>query len=76
MRCGVELIAHLRYQYDGLITAPPWESMPPSGAGAAPSIKVMQGEQSNTSVVVGSGPDSMIVKFFRVLAAGRARTSR
>ncbi|MBJ2120902.1 1,4-alpha-glucan branching protein GlgB [Arthrobacter sp. MSA 4-2] len=35
-------------------------------------IKVLKGEQSNTSVVVGSGPSSMIVKFFRVLAAGKS----
>ncbi|WP_434995977.1 1,4-alpha-glucan branching protein GlgB [Arthrobacter sp. Ld5] len=38
--------------------------------GAVQPVKVLQGEQSNTSVIYGSGPGSMIVKFFRVLAAG------
>ncbi|MCU1634726.1 MAG: 1,4-alpha-glucan branching enzyme GlgB, partial [Micrococcaceae bacterium] len=41
-------------------------------AGVAQPVKVLQGEQSNTSVVYGAGPGSMIVKFFRVLAAGES----
>ncbi|OUM43518.1 1,4-alpha-glucan branching protein GlgB [Arthrobacter sedimenti] len=40
--------------------------------GTAQPVKVLQGEQSNTSVVYGTGPGSMIVKFFRVLAAGES----
>jgi 1,4-alpha-glucan branching enzyme len=68
----VELMRTSGTSTDGLITGTALESMPPSSAGAVPAIKVMQGEQSNTSVVVGSGPDSMIVKFFRVLAAGES----
>jgi 1,4-alpha-glucan branching enzyme len=40
--------------------------------GTAQPVKVLQGEQSNTSVVYGTGAGSMIVKFFRVLAAGES----
>ncbi|KNC18334.1 glycogen branching protein [Arthrobacter sp. RIT-PI-e] len=39
---------------------------------AAAPVKALQGEQSNTSVVYGSGPGSMIVKFFRILASGES----
>ncbi len=40
--------------------------------GVAQPVTVLRGEQSNTSVVYGSGPGSMIVKFFRVLASGES----
>ncbi|REE05127.1 1,4-alpha-glucan branching protein GlgB [Citricoccus muralis] len=33
-------------------------------------LRVLQGEQSNTSVVVGADPGRLILKFFRVLAPG------
>ncbi len=42
--------------------------------GVSPSddISVLGGEQSNTSVVISSGKTPMILKFFRVLAAGES----
>jgi 1,4-alpha-glucan branching enzyme len=53
---------------DGVVIKAPASQEP----GMIPAVKVLQGEQSNTSVVYGSGPGSMIVKFFRVLAAGES----
>ncbi|WP_026545329.1 1,4-alpha-glucan branching protein GlgB [Arthrobacter sp. 35/47] len=45
-----------------------------SSNGVPPSagISVLGGEQSNTSVVISSGKTPMILKFFRVLAAGES----
>ena len=40
----------------------------PSAAG---TVRVLSGEQSNTSVIVDDGASAAIVKFFRVLSAGR-----
>lgn len=47
-----------------------------SGAGqplprASGTVKVLSGEQSNSSVIVDDGVSAAIVKFFRVLSAGR-----
>jgi 1,4-alpha-glucan branching enzyme len=47
-----------------------------SGAGqplpqASGTVRVLSGEQSNTSVIVDDGDSATIVKFFRVLSAGR-----
>ncbi|WP_422391212.1 1,4-alpha-glucan branching protein GlgB [Arthrobacter sp. N1] len=53
---------------DGVVVKAPEHQEP----GVAQPVKVLQGEQSNTSVVYGSGAGSMIVKFFRVLAAGES----
>ncbi|OUM43773.1 hypothetical protein FJV46_10180 [Arthrobacter agilis] len=53
---------------DGVVIKAPEHQEP----GVAQPVKVLQGEQSNTSVVYGAGPGSMIVKFFRVLAAGES----
>ncbi|MFJ7751645.1 1,4-alpha-glucan branching protein GlgB [Arthrobacter sp. NPDC097144] len=49
---------------DGFDEWPPFE-------GKAPA-KLLKGEQSNTSVVVRSEPTQLIVKFYRVLAAGES----
>jgi 1,4-alpha-glucan branching enzyme len=54
-------------------------SVPPEGPVPAPGrpSRVLTGEQSNTSVIVGSGEsDAVIVKVFRTLHPGRTRTSR
>ena len=47
-----------------------------SGAGqplprATGTVRVLSGEQSNTSVIVDDGDSAAIVKFFRVLSAGK-----
>ena len=38
---------------------------------ASGTVRVLSGEQSNTSVIVDDGDSAAIVKFFRVLSAGR-----
>ncbi|MBG6217981.1 1,4-alpha-glucan branching enzyme [Arthrobacter sp. CAN_A6] len=57
---------------DGRLVPTALKGMPPRSRAKAPKVKVLQGEQSNTSVVVGTGKNSLIVKFFRVLATGES----
>ena len=47
-----------------------FEDWPPFNR--AVDAKLMKGEQSNTSVVVPAKPNQLIVKFYRVLAAGES----
>ena len=57
---------------DGRLTGVVIKAPADQEPGTVQPVKVLQGEQSNTSVVYGSGAGSMIVKFFRVLAAGES----
>ena len=72
VRAWVNLVRASTTSEDGSLAGVSLTALPPTGGSRAPAVKVLQGEQSNTSVVIGSGQNSMIVKFFRVLAAGES----
>ncbi|WP_026550368.1 1,4-alpha-glucan branching protein GlgB [Arthrobacter sp. Br18] len=68
----VDLIRSKKATADGRLVPTALKGMPPRSRARAPKVKVLQGEQSNTSVVVGTGKNSLIVKFFRILATGES----
>ncbi len=72
VRLWVDFILTRGTTADGRLTGVVIKAPADQEPGTVPPVKVLQGEQSNTSVVYGSGPGSMIVKFFRVLAAGES----
>ncbi|MDQ0737137.1 putative trehalose synthase [Arthrobacter agilis] len=72
VRLWVDFILSRRSTPDGRLAGVVVKAPAGQEPGTEQPVKVLQGEQSNTSVVYGSGPGSMIVKFFRVLAAGES----
>ncbi|MHA7210657.1 1,4-alpha-glucan branching protein GlgB [Arthrobacter sp. MDT1-65] len=72
VRLWVDFILTRATTTDGRLTGVVVKAPAHQEPGTAQPVKVLQGEQSNTSVVYGSGSGSMIVKFFRVLAAGES----
>ncbi len=72
VRLWVDFILAANSTSDGRLTGVLVKAPEQSEADTLQPVKVLLGEQSNTSVVYGSGPGSMIVKFFRVLAAGES----
>ncbi|MUK01388.1 1,4-alpha-glucan branching protein GlgB [Vibrio cholerae] len=72
VRLWVDFILSTGSTPDGRLTGVMIKAPKHQEQGVSQPVKVLQGEQSNTSVVYGSGPGSMIVKFFRVLAAGES----
>ncbi|WP_298255101.1 1,4-alpha-glucan branching protein GlgB [uncultured Arthrobacter sp.] len=72
VRLWVSFILTGAHSADGSLAGVVIKEPEHQGPGDEQPVKILQGEQSNTSVVYGAGPGSMIVKFFRVLASGES----